>query len=204
MTSADFRARLQALDACPEALEWLGERTLEQAWTECERGDWLLWLAARAGVDGELLVTAACDCAETALRHVPAGEKRPAEAIRVARAWVRGEATLDTVRSAHAAAYVAYVAAADAARVAISAAAYADSSSADAYDAACAADYAAVTAADAARAAARAAAARVATNTAAAVAAAEEACAASLRESARLMRAAIPLEAVRAGLEAKP
>ena len=36
------------LGACGEAREWVGARTLEQAWAECERPDWMLWLHARS------------------------------------------------------------------------------------------------------------------------------------------------------------
>jgi hypothetical protein len=41
MTFAD---QLRKLHACDEAVEWVAERTLEQAWAECERGDWMIWL----------------------------------------------------------------------------------------------------------------------------------------------------------------
>jgi hypothetical protein len=94
------RALLEGLGACPEAIEWAGDRTPEQAWRECPRGDWLLWAAERVGVDRRLLVLAACDCAETALVHVPDGEERPRMAIETARAWARGEATIEEVRAA--------------------------------------------------------------------------------------------------------
>ena len=36
------------LGACEEAREWVGARTLEQAWAECVRPDWMLWLHARS------------------------------------------------------------------------------------------------------------------------------------------------------------
>jgi hypothetical protein len=97
--------RIRGLHPCHDAVAWLGDRDPATAWAECRRGDWLLWLAARAGVDRRLVVLAACDCVEPALVHVPAGELRPAEAIRVARAWARGEATLEEVERAAAAAY---------------------------------------------------------------------------------------------------
>lgn len=40
---------LNRLGACAAAREWVGDRTLEQAWAECERPDWMLWLLARSG-----------------------------------------------------------------------------------------------------------------------------------------------------------
>ena len=36
--------------ACGEARDWLGKRTPKQAWDECPRGDWMLWIAARIGI----------------------------------------------------------------------------------------------------------------------------------------------------------
>ena len=68
----------------------------------------------------------ACDFAERTLKFVPAGEDRPAMAIATTRAWVRGEATLDEVKSAANADAAAYAArAAYAADAAAYAAAYA-------------------------------------------------------------------------------
>lgn len=40
-------ARLRDLEACPEAIEWVGERrSARRAWEECPRGDWLIWVAS--------------------------------------------------------------------------------------------------------------------------------------------------------------
>ena len=103
-----LRDQLVAIRACSDAVEWVGTRTIEQAWAECERGDWMLWLAGRIDIDRKLLVSAACACAEPALAFVRAGEDRPRLAIEVARAWCVGTATLDDVRAAAAAAYAAY------------------------------------------------------------------------------------------------
>jgi hypothetical protein len=61
-------------------------------------------LLASTAADRRRLVLASCDCAETVLHFVPAGEDRPRRALEVARAWCRGDASLDDVRSAEAAA----------------------------------------------------------------------------------------------------
>ncbi len=134
-----FSDKLRDMNACPEAVEWVVRRGIKTAWRDCERGDWMLWLAGRLDIDRKLLVLAACDCAETALQYVPEGEDRPAKAIQTARNWCNGTASLQEVQVA---AYAAYAAdAADAAAYAANAsyAAYA----ADAADAAYAAAYAA-------------------------------------------------------------
>ena len=111
--------------ACGESLEWLGDRNLAQTWAECERGDWLLWLAAKAGIDRKRLVMAACACARLALVHVRIGEERPRIAIETAEAWCRGEATIEQVREARKAADAADAAAYAAAAAHAYAAAYA-------------------------------------------------------------------------------
>jgi hypothetical protein len=144
---------------CDGAVEWARTQpSYAVAWRRCQRPDWLLWLAGRCGhtlTQRRAIVLAACDCAETALRHVPEGELRPAEAIRVARAWCRGKATLQDVRAATNAAYAASAAATNAATNAAAAASAADDAAA--YAAAYTAAYAANAAAYAANAAAYAA-----------------------------------------------
>ena len=85
--------------ACVEALRWLSTQTdAEQAWLTCERPDWMIWYAARRGVDRNVLVRIACDCARTASRFVPAGEDRPRIAIETTERWIAGEATIAEVR----------------------------------------------------------------------------------------------------------
>lgn len=32
------------LNACHKAIEWVGDKSLEEAWNTCHRGDWMLWL----------------------------------------------------------------------------------------------------------------------------------------------------------------
>ncbi|HJL20390.1 MAG TPA: hypothetical protein RMH99_32280 [Sandaracinaceae bacterium LLY-WYZ-13_1] len=62
-----------------------------KAWAECPRGDWLLGLAARRGVERARLVRAACACARLALDHVADDEARPLAAIEAAERWADGE-----------------------------------------------------------------------------------------------------------------
>jgi len=77
-------------------VEWAGPfgDDWARAWNECPRGDWLLGIAAKAGVDRARLVSAACACAGEALAYVPDDEPRPGLAIDAAASWVteRGEA----------------------------------------------------------------------------------------------------------------
>ena len=95
---------LTRMSACDGAVAWARTQpSYAVAWRRCQRPDWLLWLAGRCChtlTQRRAIVLSACDCAETALRYVPAGELRPAEAIRVARAWCRRRTTLEAVRVA--------------------------------------------------------------------------------------------------------
>jgi hypothetical protein len=58
---SDLASKLRAMGACPEAIEWVGTRTLRQAWNECERGDWMAWLTQKLRLDSR---SAAADMAE--------------------------------------------------------------------------------------------------------------------------------------------
>lgn len=132
-----LKKQLESFEACPEAVEWVEDRDLETAWKECERGDWMLWLARRCDVDLRRLTGAKARCARIA-QHLMKDE-RLLNALDVADRFARGEATREELDvSSDAAAYAA---------AAASAAASTDTSAAYA---ACAAYYAASYAADAA------------------------------------------------------
>jgi hypothetical protein len=105
MNATQFETLLYELRACSETRKWAKGKDLKTVWDTCERGDWLLWLAGRMAdkpgwATRKAIVSAACDCAELAIPYVQAGEARPAGCIRVVRAWVRGEATIEQVREA--------------------------------------------------------------------------------------------------------
>ena len=126
-----WQDNLVRLSACNDAVEWAQNyETFPAAWKACKRGDWMLWLAARSGVDRKVLVLAACACARTALKYVAKGEERPRVAIETAERWARGEVTIAEVIAASYAAYTAAYAASAAAYA--SYAAYAADAAADA------------------------------------------------------------------------
>ena len=154
-TMQDVQQFALARRACSEARKWLATQAdPATAWETCERPDWMLWLAARRGVDRKTMVRIACACARTSLRFVPDGETRPLKAIEAAEAWCNDRATVQKVRSADAyaaaaarAVGAAVAAVADAAAYAAAAAAYAADAAADAAYAADAANAAAYAAA---------------------------------------------------------
>ena len=126
---------LREMGACQEALDWCqAYPTPDEAWQACKRGDWMLWVLGREispnSPEHKRLVFTTCQCARLALRYVPEGEERPRQAIEIAEAWTRGDATIEAVRSAaqaaaQAATYAAAHAASDATQAAVYYATYA-------------------------------------------------------------------------------
>jgi len=148
-----FQELLIELNACEDARKWACDKTIEQVVQECHRGDWLLWLAKRVGVELQPLTLAKGHCANT-VRHLMTDE-RSLKAVDTAIAFGEGKETKEEL-------YKAAVAAADAVAYAASADAYdASAYAAAAYAAVAAAaatyDAAAADAADAAAVAAAAA-----------------------------------------------
>lgn len=121
------RDKLAQMHACDDALDWIGERTIEQAWRDCERGEWMCWLLKRIAPGDPRLRLAAADMAERVWNLIPD------EPTRLAAAWAIGAARRgneDEMRTASATAYEAAAATAYAAYYATSAAAAAASDNA--------------------------------------------------------------------------
>ena len=121
MNAKELAALLRAIGACREAVEWTKGKTFEEAWKECVRADWMLWLCGKmVGTAGwptkQEIVLLACDFAESSLKYWEKkhpNDKRPHEAIAAARAWAQSGATSDSdvakkLRGAAAAAAAAY------------------------------------------------------------------------------------------------
>ena len=141
-----FQELLTSLDACPEAKEWASDKTWEEAYKNCQRGDWLLWLFQKTNPDNlKELTLAKGHCANT-VRHLMKDEAST-KAVDTAIAFGEGKATREELNSAQAAAYAAAYAAYAAAYAAYAAAYAAYAANAAAYDVA---DYAAAYAANAA------------------------------------------------------
>ena len=119
MKIKDYISYLKELNACSEAVEWSGQfETSQEAWDNCERGDWMLWLLGKQAGEPESksrkkIVLAACECARLSLKHIPKTEKRPLEAIQTAEKWAKGiggislQDVKDAADAANAAAYAA-------------------------------------------------------------------------------------------------
>jgi hypothetical protein len=95
------------LNACDEAIEWAGDRTIEEIVKDCDRGDWLLWLAKKIGIELQPLTLAKGHCANT-VRHLMKNE-RSIKAVDMAIAFGEGRATMEELNNAaNAAADAAY------------------------------------------------------------------------------------------------
>ena len=117
------------LNACNEAMEWAGDKTWEEIYRTCHRGDWLLWLFKQTNPnDLRLLTLAKGHCANT-VRHLMKDE-RSIKAVDAAIAYGEGRIDIEELNNA--------ATTADAAAYAAYAAAYADAADAAAADAAAA------------------------------------------------------------------
>ncbi len=107
-------------DACGEAREWVkGQKTLAEAWENCERADWLIWAAEREkAITKPQAVKLACMFARDVLPLYEARypqDTRPRQAIEAAEAWIAnptdeaaGEAAWAAARAAGEAAHKKY------------------------------------------------------------------------------------------------
>jgi hypothetical protein len=93
-----FNQYLKSLEACQTAIDWAGDKTIEQVVADCHRGDWLLWLAKKCGVELQPLTLAKGHCANT-VRHLMSDE-RSVKAVDVAIAFGQGRASRDELDTA--------------------------------------------------------------------------------------------------------
>ena len=143
--------KLDKINACSGAIRWVAtQKNYKEAWQNCNRGDWMLWLAQRLNIDKHKLTLAKGLTAKLVIHLME--DERSINAVHIAIKYGNHQATDEELKIADAAAaaaadaaYAAYAAAA-----ADAAAAYAAYAAAAAADAADAAAYAANAAADAA------------------------------------------------------
>ena len=140
-----MKADISKYNPCSEAVKFYsGYKTFEEAWDNCPRGDWMLWIAQRVGVNKRKMTLVKALCAET-VKHLM-NDERSLNALKVAKQYGRYKANDSQLKDAYTAADAAasYDAYAAASYAAASYAAYAAASYAAAYDAAyAAASYAA-------------------------------------------------------------
>jgi hypothetical protein len=114
------------LNACKDAIDWVGDKTIEQALADSQRGDWLLWLAKKLDLPLNKLTLAKARCAKTVIHLMK--DQRSIDAVNEAEKFGLDECTIEELNTAaaDAAAYTtAYAAAAYAAAAYTTDAAYA-------------------------------------------------------------------------------
>jgi hypothetical protein len=120
----NFKEKLVELNACSEAIEWVGNKSFTVAWETCERGDWMLWLSKAVEHDKRQRVLAAGHCANL-VRHLMT-DVHSTNAVDVAILFGEGKATeQDLAYAAASASYAAYAAYAAASASYAASAAYA-------------------------------------------------------------------------------
>ena len=117
-----MKTEIERFNPCEDALEFRKKyKTFRGAWNNCPRGDWMLWIAKRVGIDIRLLTLAKGYCAKTVIHLMT--DQRSKDAVKAAIDYGHGK--IDDVQlrnavyvAANAAAYAAYAAAyaADAAK----------------------------------------------------------------------------------------
>ena len=104
-----FNQYLKSVNACGSAVEWAGNKTIEEVVATCHRGDWLLWLAQKCDIGLQPLTLAKGHCANI-IRHLMK-DQRSIKAVDVAIAFGEGKATREELDAANAASAVAAAAA---------------------------------------------------------------------------------------------
>jgi len=131
--------KLNQLSACYDAIEWVKTRkSPKDAWMNCIRGDWMLWLAKKLDVDDRKLTLTKAMCAKQVEYLMK--DQRSKDALDACFKYANGLITRKKLDQYAADAYAAYTttyddaaaAAAYAAAAAAYAAAYADAAYADA------------------------------------------------------------------------
>jgi hypothetical protein len=105
----------ESISACEDALNWIGDKSLSEAWETCNRGDWMIWLINNSenDVTDKQLRLIAVDCARQ-VQHLMT-DQRSINALDVAERYANGEATYEELAAARDAAWAARAAARDAA-----------------------------------------------------------------------------------------
>ena len=100
--------KLENLNACEEAVRWVKtQKSISQAWLNCERGDWMLWLAKKLDVNDKKLTLAKVMCAKQ-VEHLMK-DQRSKDALQACFDYINGEITREQLNNV---AYAAYTAAA--------------------------------------------------------------------------------------------
>lgn len=103
MNAEQFAEKLNQLNACNDARAWAAEKTLSQAWQECQKPEWMLWLLGRSTANKTAIATIAVEIAELSAANASA-YPAVAECIAVVKRYLAGTATAEELSAAESAA----------------------------------------------------------------------------------------------------
>ncbi len=102
---------IKKLGACEDALHYYkNKESFEEAWNDCPRGDWMLWISKKLIVDEKILFKAKALCAKTVIHLMR--DDRSKKAIKASLDYSEGKITMDELAAAAAPALAAAYAAA--------------------------------------------------------------------------------------------
>jgi len=105
-----MKTEIERFNPCEDALEFRKKyKTFRGAWNNCPRGDWMLWIAKRVGIDIRTLTLAKGYCAKTVIHLMK--YQRSKDAVKAAIDFGRGKIDEGQLRNASDAADAAYAAA---------------------------------------------------------------------------------------------
>lgn len=93
----NFKELLQELNACQEGVKWVQDMPIEEFVKTCHRGDWLLWLAQKVGLDLRTLTLADARCAKTVVHLMK--DESSIKAVEVKERFGEGKATLEELNT---------------------------------------------------------------------------------------------------------
>jgi hypothetical protein len=84
--------KLERLNACSDAVEYVEtQKSPALAWQNCDRGDWMLWMAKKLNVDDRLLTLAKATCSNQ-VRHLMK-DQQSTDALDACFRYAKGEIT---------------------------------------------------------------------------------------------------------------
>ena len=85
-----FKEYLESMNACQEAVDWVGDKPLNECWQTCDMPDWILWLYGRNNPDKTTCVKIAVFAARLVLpiwQEKYPDDKCTQQAIEAAEKW---------------------------------------------------------------------------------------------------------------------
>ena len=107
-----MKTEIEKYRPCQEAVDFRKQfKTFKEAWENCDRGDWMLWIASKLNVNQRKLTLANGYCAKTVIHLMK--DERSKYAVKVAIGYGRHKFSKDELVAAYNTAYAAAAAADD-------------------------------------------------------------------------------------------